>query len=222
MSPSVAPNATGKREQSLGRRKHLSLGFNAITALSTKLDMKCVSSTPVSEYALGMRSYFPIALACAFAAFSVLVQPAIGAEADSKIQDIAETIQSAVEAAADMPKLIQSAEAGDVKSQMTLGVLYDYGLGVPQDKEEAFKWFRKAAEQGNFAAQFFMGRHYEDGDGVLQDFVQAHAWFNVASANGSVGASELRDEVANQMTPEQIAKAQELAREYFEKYQPKK
>jgi hypothetical protein len=39
-------------------------------------------------------------------------------------------------------------------------------------------------------------------------------WFNLAGANGSVSAVKSRDLVANQMTPDQIAEAQRLAREW--------
>jgi Sel1 repeat len=38
------------------------------------------------------------------------------------------------------------ADQGDAQAQYNLGVLYDNGLGVPQDDAEAMKWYRKAAE----------------------------------------------------------------------------
>ena len=100
-----------------------------------------------------------------------------------------------------------------------MGSVYHHGRGVPQDYE-AVKWLLKAAEQGHAFAQSHLGHNYQNGRGVIQDFVQAHAWLNVASANGWSKASKDRDELAKNMTPEQIAKAQELAKEYFEKYQP--
>ena len=61
---------------------------------------------------------------------------------------------------------------------------------------------------------------YGEGGGV-QDYVQAHAWYNTAYANGYSGKTITRDELAKLMTPEQIAEAQKLAREYFEKYKAK-
>ena len=51
--------------------------------------------------------------------------------------------------------------------------------------------------------------------------MNAYAWYNVASANGNENASKNREIVAKTMTPEQIAEAQKLSREWFEKYQPK-
>ena len=51
-------------------------------------------------------------------------------------------------------------------------------------------------------------------DGVLQDLVQAHKWYNIAGAQGSEQARENRDAIAGQMTAEQMAEAQRLAREW--------
>ena len=50
---------------------------------------------------------------------------------------------------------------------------------------------------------------------------EARSGFNVGSANGSDQGSKNRDSIAKRMTPEQIAKAQELSKVWFEKYQPK-
>ncbi len=55
---------------------------------------------------------------------------------------------------------------------------------------------------------------YSAGDGVPQDYVKAHLWFNLAAAQGNEDARELRDLWAKKMTPEQIAEAQRLAREW--------
>lgn len=44
------------------------------------------------------------------------------------------------------------AEQGDATAQNNLGVMYEYGLGVPKDDAEAVKWYRMAAEQGNALA----------------------------------------------------------------------
>jgi len=46
-----------------------------------------------------------------------------------------------------------AAERGLAKSQFALGLMYSFGLGVPQDKELEEYWYRKAAEQGNEDAQ---------------------------------------------------------------------
>ena len=49
------------------------------------------------------------------------------------------------------------AEAGNATAQYNLGLLYDKGQGVPQDDQEALRWWRKAAEQGLAKAQAALG-----------------------------------------------------------------
>ena len=68
-------------------------------------------------------------------------------------------------------------------------------------------------------AQLRFGSMYQDGQGVAQDFVIAHMWLNIAAASGHSDAAETRDLVADQMTSEDISKAQKMAREWMEKHQ---
>jgi TPR repeat protein len=110
------------------------------------------------------------------------------------------------------------AEKGDSAAQYSLGVMYDTGQGVPQDYKEAVNWYRKAALQGDSDSQVNLGVMYLLGQGVLQDYVQAHMWFNIAGANGDATGINNRDIVAEKMTPDQIAEAQKLAREWIEKH----
>jgi len=55
---------------------------------------------------------------------------------------------------------------------------------------------------------------YEDGQGVTQDYVQAHMWYILAAAKDWESAGNIRDRLAEKMTPVQIAEAQRLAREW--------
>ena len=103
------------------------------------------------------------------------------------------------------------AEQGDAGAQLNMGFMYSNGYGVPQDHKEAIKWYRRAAEQGNNRAQYNLGLMYDAGYGVPQDYVQAHMWYNIA---GAAVAVSYRDFVAHEMTPAQIARAQQLAREW--------
>jgi uncharacterized protein len=47
------------------------------------------------------------------------------------------------------------AERGDANAQYNLGVFYDNGLGVPQDKVRAYMWFNLSAAQGREGAAAF-------------------------------------------------------------------
>ena len=60
---------------------------------------------------------------------------------------------------------------------------------------------------------------YAQGRGVPQNDVQAYAWYNIAGAQGLLAtAREARDAIANRMTREELARAQELARQYWEAF----
>ncbi len=107
------------------------------------------------------------------------------------------------------------AEQGDAFAQSNLGVMYERGQGVPQDFGEAVRWYRLAAEQGDAGGQFKLSGLYYFGKGVAQDYVQAHMWANLAAAQNQ----ELRNALAKKMTPEQIAEAQRLAREWLAQHQ---
>ena len=108
----------------------------------------------------------------------------------------------------------KSALQGQAKAQFNLGTLYFNGEGVPKDYQQALRWFRLAADQGEAVAQTKIAIMYDEGQGVSQDMVQAHKWYILAAANGDKPAAQLRDAIANQMTPAQIAEAQKLAREW--------
>jgi len=114
----------------------------------------------------------------------------------------------------------KSAEQGVAEAQHNLGWMYDKGEGVPQDQKEAVKWYRKAAEQGLAKAQHNLGCMYDNGKGVPKDLVQAYAWYNVAQANGWELANLLRDEL--ELTPDQVAKAQALSTEIFNRIEANK
>jgi TPR repeat protein len=92
--------------------------------------------------------------------------------------------------------------------------MYDSGRGVAQDYAEAVKWYRRAAEQGDAGAQHNLGLMYDKGRGVAQDYVQAHKWLNFAATKGDSWSVMARDLLASKMTPQQIAEAQRLAREW--------
>ena len=106
------------------------------------------------------------------------------------------------------------AEQGYASAQYNLGVMYDNGLGVPQDYREAAKWYRFAAEQGKVKAQSNLASMYTHGQGVPEDYVLAHKWADLAASQGGEDAVKIRDAVATSMTPQQIAVAQRLAREW--------
>ena len=110
-----------------------------------------------------------------------------------------------------------SAEQGNAKAQYHLGVAHSFGLGVVPDYKIALKWFKRSAEQGNTFSQYHLSRLYYLGNGVPEDKVYAHMWANLASSSGFGMAQQLRQLLTEKMTPDQIERAQELARECYKK-----
>lgn len=53
------------------------------------------------------------------------------------------------------------------------------------------------------------------------DLVNAHKWFNLAAMMGNIEARTYRAELAREMTAEEIAEAQRLAREYLSTRRPR-
>ena len=109
-----------------------------------------------------------------------------------------------------------AAEQGYASAQNNLGVMYNDGRGVPQNYAEAVKWYRLAAEQGYALAQFGLGVMYHEGRGVPQNGVMAYVWESLAAAQGYEVAKYNRGISAEQLTPEQLARAQEIAARCFE------
>ena len=111
---------------------------------------------------------------------------------------------------------------GSAVAQFTLGQMYQFGKGVTQDYKEAVKWYRLAAAQGHILSQYNIGVMYHNGQGVTKDYIRAHMWYNLSSSAGYayedlMGAAKNRDLLAEKMTPQQIEKAQDMARACQEK-----
>ena len=109
---------------------------------------------------------------------------------------------------------VVQAEQGNPVSMIFLGVTYRGGHGVRQDYAQAAYWFRRAAEQGFMVGQYMLGKAYLNGHGVTMSKVQAHMWFNLAGAQGDAYSMKMRYELAEGLTPAQLAEAQRLAREW--------
>ncbi len=112
----------------------------------------------------------------------------------------------------------KSAEQGIASAQYNLGYMYASGQGAPENYLEAAHWFHEAADQGEPRAQYSLGTLYASGHGVPQDYVYAHMWFNLAASRAKADDEKqyaaARDSVATRMTPQEIADAHKLAREW--------
>lgn len=97
----------------------------------------------------------------------------------------------------DIKRIKVLAESGDPAAQTQLARCYRNGLGVPENREEALKWYTKAANQSYAPAQTSLGTLYRYGWGVPQDAHKAIEWYtkaanqNYARAETNLGAMYL-------------------------------
>jgi len=80
------------------------------------------------------------------------------------------------------------AEGDRAIAQYFLGAMYENGFGVPQDNQQAVRWYTKAAEAGYVAAQYTLGKMYQEGKRVKRDFVQAVRCYTKAAEAGYADA----------------------------------
>jgi len=106
------------------------------------------------------------------------------------------------------------AMAGDANAQCSLGILHLSGLGVRRDSALARRLFLQAARQGVVQAQMYLSLMYLRGEGVRQDFGIAYMWSDVALAEGYAEAVDLRDLIAEHLTPDQVRDAAKSAADW--------
>ena len=119
-------------------------------------------------------------------------------------------------AAPSFNELRMMAELGDTVAQLNIGNSYYTGEGIPQNYNEAAKWYRMAARKGNAIAQNNLGMMYSIGIGVPKRFIKAYVWSSVAAAQGNDQAKKNRDLVSRELTRAQLARAQQMAQRCFE------
>jgi uncharacterized protein len=115
---------------------------------------------------------------------------------------------------------------GEINNSNQPVVLAKYSTGLStSDKKGAREMARMdiSTEKAELAAQgsmpdalFELGMLYATGRDVAADLVSAHKWFNLAAARGNRSALSYRVELAREMSSDQIAEAQRLAREWLQ------
>jgi len=111
--------------------------------------------------------------------------------------------------------LREAAEQGHPKAAWKMSRRYAEGRGVPKSDTDEVAWVRRAADLGNLQAMFSLGSRHREGTGVHRDAGRAHMWFNLARALGGAEATPLLSRLEAKLTPERIAEAQRLAREWW-------
>ena len=84
----------------------------------------------------------------------------------------------------------QAAEAGHDNAQKSLGLCYDIGDGVEQDKEKAKAWYAKAVKRGNADAMYNLANLLGKTEGAASNPTQM-ALMRAAAAKGDGSAQRI-------------------------------
>jgi TPR repeat protein len=115
----------------------------------------------------------------------------------------------------ELAALTKKAEQGDASAQLSIGLRYYQGDGVPKDAAKSVEWWQKAATQRNVYAQYNLAGAYALGEGVLKDVTKAVEWLQKAAAQGFVGAQYKLGEMYDK--GEGVPKDAARAVEWYEK-----
>lgn len=112
------------------------------------------------------------------------------------------------------------AEQGDSLAQNEIGLMYQFGDGLPKDYRLAHEWYLKAAKQGNGHAMFNLHGLYFLGSGVPKDKVESYKWLLLADyylpdkAPAGKRIKEPMNAGRMHLTPEEIAEAEHRMQEW--------
>ena len=111
----------------------------------------------------------------------------------------------------------KAAALGNLPAQHNLAVMHYRGQGVPADITGALRWFKRAARNGYMPAQFALAELYRR-DRSIQNPVLAHKWYNVwaSKLEGEEAnwGGKIREYVAEELTTEELERAQRMASEW--------
>jgi len=85
-------------------------------------------------------------------------------------------------------KLESQAILGDSSAQFDVGQMYQHGLGVEKNSQEAIKYFQLAAAQQDLPAEYNLGLIYLLGTDVQPNYKLALEWLNDAAFKGNAYA----------------------------------
>ena len=103
-----------------------------------------------------------------------------------------------------------ASEQGHAQAQCNLAVMHQNGWGVPQSDAEAVRLYTLSAEQGIVEAMMALGRFYAMDFAADYDPVKAYKWYSLAKLMGDLEAGPRRDELAADLSAEQVAEANAL------------
>jgi TPR repeat protein len=129
-----------------------------------------------------MRLIFAVVLAMGLA--SAMAMPSFAQDDEDDTADAASTAFNNGDYAGALKIWQPRADQGDPDAMTNIGVLYQFGLGIPRSMKKAAALYEKAAQLGFVTAQYDLANLYYDGNGVDRDRKQAARWYTAAAQGG--------------------------------------
>ena len=122
------------------------------------------------------------------------------------------TLTHADEAADLFVAMRQLAEQGNPEAQYHIGMMYNNGMGVAKNPQDAMKWFEQSAQAGDALAAYKLGCYYAGQfDVVKMDFEKALRYKMVAAKAGyalaQLDVAQLLWEKDNGQNPQNLHEA---------------
>jgi len=107
----------------------------------------------------------------------------------------------------------KAAKQGLASAQYNLAVMHYSGTGITKDYKQAVFWYKKSAIQDYRLAQYNLALMYYEGKGVPHSIEASYIWNTLAAENGYDEAKKSKALDAKELSPLQLEKAQEKARQ---------
>jgi TPR repeat protein len=82
----------------------------------------------------------------------------------------------------------RAADKGSTSAMVRLGVMYQWGIGVPEDSDRAVYWYHRGVEGHDALAMYNLGGMYLDGRQMPLDVRKARDLFRAAADLGNLNA----------------------------------
>lgn len=88
------------------------------------------------------------------------------------------------------------AKKGDAEAQYHVGMMYNNGIGTPQDRKQAFEWFQKSAASNDPLGAYKLGCYYDgQGAGIIESDADLALKYKLVAAEA--GYSLAQHDVGN-------------------------
>ena len=87
-----------------------------------------------------------------------------------------------------LPFVLQEAKAGNQEMLYALGTMYENGLGVEQNENEAVNNYKSAADKGSSKAQFKLGTFLITGTHIQQNIEKGIEFLKQSAKSGEAAA----------------------------------